>query len=168
MKNLFMSLALVLGVAALGAWAVAADEKTAESEPWFDMEGCTCCKHLGDNMDMLMEVQWENHLIKNGGIMTAAVPEKHKKRWDAVCKTMEDSMTEMASEGKDLPLCNFCKSYGALMEAGANMEDVETGFGSVTLITSDDPEVVKLIHKHFKRTQEESKKFEEMMKLQQQ
>lgn len=159
----FTCLAAILTVAAMGALAVAADQVSAESEPWFDMQTCTCCKHLGENMDMLSQIDWENHLIENGGMTTAAVPEEYKERWDAVCKVMEESMIKAAAEGMEVPLCNFCKSYDKLMKAGAKVEEVKTGFGSVTLITSDKPEVIKMIHQHIKRTQEESKKVEHML-----
>lgn len=162
MKKL-ANLAVAVTAIAIGSWALADHHEGEHGEgPWFDMQTCACCKHMGENMDMMMEIEWENHIIENGGMMTAVIPEKHKERWDAVCKKMEATGEELAS-GKELPMCQFCQSYTKLMEAGAKVEDVEAGFGTVTLITSDKPEVVELIHKHFKRTQEEQKKMEKMM-----
>lgn len=158
----FRNLSVAALAVVVGSLAWADHHESGETGPWFDMEKCACCKHMGENMDMMMDLQWENHLIKDGGMMTAVIPEQHKKRWDALCEKMKDVEGELA-QGKQLPMCNFCQSYGKLMEAGANMEEIKTGFGSVTLITSDKPEVVDMIHKHIKRTQDEHKKMMAMM-----
>ncbi len=112
---------------------------------------------MGANMDMMMDIQWENHAIEEGGMMTAVIPKQHKDRWDAVCEKMKGVEDELTS-GKQLPMCNFCQSYGQLIQAGASIEEVKTGFGSVTLITADKPAVVDMIHKHIKRTQDEQEK----------
>lgn len=159
----FANTAVALVVIAMGTWALADHhEGDHTEEPWFDMQKCACCKHMGENMDMMKDIKWENHTLENGGMMTAVIPDEHKKRWDAVCKKMEATIEDMES-GEEMPTCNFCKSYMKLMEAGANIEEVETGFGMVTLITSDKADVVDMIHKHIKRTQKESEKMEKMM-----
>lgn len=156
LASLGMAVVLVAGGAL--AWA---DHHEAGEQPqataWFDMENCACCKHMGEHMDMMMDIKWENHTIKSGGIMTAVVPDQHKEKWDQVCKKMEE-VEKQLTEGEEMPLCGFCQSYASLLEAGATVEEVPTGFGRVTLITSDDPEVVAKIHTHFKRTQKEHKK----------
>lgn len=134
-------------------------ESATDSEPWFDMQGCACCKHMGENMDMMQDIKWENHTTKNGGMMTVVVPQQHKERWDSVCKAMHATGEKM-QHGEDLPMCNFCQSWGELMQAGANFEEIKTDFGSVTLVTSDKPEVVEMIHQHFKKTQQAQQEME--------
>jgi hypothetical protein len=54
--------------------------------------------------------------------------------------------------GEQVPLCGFCTSYGKLMMAGVQMEEIETEFGHISLMTASDPEVVKMIHDHGQHT----------------
>ncbi len=75
------------------------------------------------------------------------------------------AVAEDLAAGKEVPMCNFCRSCNNLMEAGANLTEVPTGFGSVTLITFDKPEAVEMTHRHVKQTQDEH---ERMMAMAQQ
>jgi hypothetical protein len=132
-------------------------ESGEQGEAWFDMENCTWCKPMAENMDMMMNVQWENHVIDNGGLMTVVVPDEHKQRWEKITEHMK-ATEEKLTGGEEMQLCNCCKSYNKLVEAGAKVEEVKTEFGSVTLITSDKPEVADMIQQHMKRTKEEAEK----------
>jgi hydroxymethylpyrimidine/phosphomethylpyrimidine kinase len=129
----------------------------AADPPWFDFEHCSMCKHMGADPEMMSHLQWETHVLKSGMLMTAVIPESVAEKWATVCKSMKAVESELTT-GKQLPLCGYCQSYGKLMMAGANIEEIETGFGQVTLVTSNKPEVVKLIQELAKKTQEEYKK----------
>lgn len=142
----------------IGSLALADPHRQGEaSDKWFDMEHCAWCQPMAADMGMLMDIQWECHLIDQGAMLTTVVPEEHQEQWQQVCEQMK-AMEEKLTAGEEMPLCNCCKSHLKLLQAGAKIQEVKTGFGSVTLITSDDAEVVSKIHKHIKRTQREHEK----------
>jgi len=58
----------------------------------------------------------------------------------------------------------MCENYGKLSGLGAKVEVINAKEGDVVLMTSDNPEVVKLIHEHGQRTREEMAKMESMEK----
>ena len=59
-----------------------------------------------------------------------------------------------------MELCGFCDSYGALKQAGAKEQEITTDFGMITMLTSDDSDLVKKIHDHADRTIKEFAAFE--------
>jgi hypothetical protein len=59
---------------------------------------------------------------------------------------------------EQLALCGFCTSYVKLMMAGAKVAQFETKLGSITLMTSTDPEVVKMIQGHGRHATEDYEK----------
>ncbi len=154
MKNIF-SLALVL---AFAATSFAQDDK---EKPYFDMENCTICKCM-KSMDM-NRIKWETHKIDNGMLMVMVVPEDMKAMWGTCKKNMDATFTKMES-GTKMEICQFCTSFGQLMESGAKTKELDTAGGSITLVTSDDPAVVQKIHTMAMKVQDEHKKMMEMMK----
>ena len=121
---------------------------------WFDMANCSMCVNLTTEEGLLDHMTWENHIIANGALSFTAVDEDYKDAYARMGKAMEAAGNKLMA-GEQLPLCNFCQSYGALMMAGAKMEIVETAGGEIGLITSTDPAVVKKIHAHTQRTIDE-------------
>jgi hypothetical protein len=73
---------------------------------------------------------------------------------------MEAVAKELES-GKSLAMCGFCEAYGKLMTAGAKAKDVDGEFTSVSMVTSDDPEVIKQIHQVADRCIKEQKAMHE-------
>ena len=72
-------------------------------------------------------------------------------------KGMEATIEKLEG-GEAMDLCGFCTSYGMLMAEGAESTELKTVGGDISLLTSDDPEVVKKIHAHAEKTIEEFKK----------
>jgi hypothetical protein len=60
--------------------------------------------------------------------------------------------------GEKLPMCGCCESMGALMTAGAKMDNVDTNAGHVMLFTSTDPALITKIQAHCDRTNAEYEK----------
>ena len=118
---------------------------------WFDLEGCGMCKHLLEDQDLFQHMNWETHRITNGMVEITTFPDGYAERFDALMKKMETSGEKMMA-GEKLPMCNMCKSYGALMQAGADFDQVSMDNGMVGVITSRDPETVAMIHEHVKTT----------------
>ena len=135
--------------------AVAA--QAGDDGPWFDMANCAMCKNLLTEKGLLENMTWENHLIANGALSFTSVTPEYKDAYQQMGKAMEAAGAKLMA-GEQLPLCNFCQSYGALMMAGAKAEMVETAGGDIGLITSTDPELVKKIHAHTQRTIDEYNK----------
>ena len=150
MYRYLLPLILIAGIAGLAAPTL------AEERPWIDMQGCSICKHMGEHMDIMSEVTWETHKTAQGMLSASVVPKKHKAKMDQ----MHEKMMEVASNMEaEMPLCGFCHSYAELQAAGAKSEEIKTDFGMISLMTSDDPELVKKIHEHADRTVAEYKKF---------
>ena len=125
-----------------------------EKKAWLDLQGCDMCKHMGQNMEMMEHVTWENHKIANGLLSASVVPKKYKEQMDAVHQKMK-AVGEKAAKGAKIKMCGHCESYGELAMAGAKIEEIRTDFGHIALVTSDDPDVVKKIHAHTDRTVKE-------------
>jgi hypothetical protein len=108
------------------------------------------CKNLTEE-GLIEHIEWENHLIKNGLITVSRVDEEY----EPAMKRAEQKMTAVGAKlqsGEQMPLCGFCMSYGQLMMAGVQIEEIETEFGYITLMTASDPELVKMIHAHGQHT----------------
>ncbi|MGI9457871.1 MAG: hypothetical protein ACR2NU_15000 [Aeoliella sp.] len=161
-KVAFLALLAMGGIACSLAWAD--DREKTHEHGWFDAAHCTLCKPMSEHKELMMEMKWETHKIDNGLLMVASVPEEHMEVYRECCSQMDENI-EVMKEGKAPEhLCGFCQSMGGLMQGGAKMEKVKTGFGTITLVTAGNEDAVGMIHKHAKRTQEEAKKMEEMMK----
>lgn len=168
MKKFIPPVAMSAVVLAVAAFAVAdhhlAGEKPAGDKiDFFDVEKCAICKCMGEHKDLMTEVKWETHLIENGMLMMAVVPEHLQEKMNDCCKEMEETAMKVMSGQKEGQICGFCEGYGKLMAAGANQQEIETAAGRITLLTSDDAETVKKIQEHGKKSQEAAKKMEEEM-----
>jgi len=130
---------------------------------WFDTENCAICKHMAGHAELMEKTTCETHMIDNGMLMVSCIPSEQRATMDAVNKKMEATIAQLMA-GKQLPLCGFCTGYGALMAAGGKGQEIKTSFGSISLMTSDDPEVVKKIQSFAKRTDEEYKKMQKQLK----
>ena len=129
-----------------------------EKKPWLDLQNCSICKHMGDHMDMMEHTTWETHKIANGMLSASVIPKKYRARMDEVHKKMMTVVAQL-EDGKEMPLCGFCTSYGELRSEGAKSEEIETDFGMISMLTSDNPEVVTKIHVHADRTVKEFKAY---------
>jgi len=169
----FTSFGLLVVAVAAGSFAWADHHEGGEHKEhahgdhahgWFDAEHCSICKPMAEKPQLKMNTKWETHETKNGMLMVAIAPQGQAKQFKQVCSKMQANAKKAMSGGDVGELCGFCQAMGGVMQAGANMQDIETEFGTITLVTSDKPETVKKIHAMAKRSQEEMKKMEAMMK----
>lgn len=163
MKKFSMCALLAVGVA-VSSFAWADHHEGSEHGGWFDAEHCDVCKPLAQNPQLMMSTKWESHLLKNGMMMVASPPKEQMGKFREVCQKMDMAVEKIAEGEKPKGLCGFCEAMGGVMQAGATLEKVETEFGEVTLVTSDNPETVKKIHEVAKRSQEEMEKIAAMIK----
>ncbi|MDH4157282.1 MAG: hypothetical protein OEW00_08405 [candidate division Zixibacteria bacterium] len=148
----FMVLSAMLALAAFGA--VAGDEA-----PWFDMENCEMCSPLMNDPELLPNVAWEHYNIANGIVTVTTVMDEHRASWDKVVAKM-DAVAKKMEAGEPVKLCGMCMAMDDLYKRGAKWEQVETRYGSVSLMTSDKPEMVAEIQAWAKRTNDEMAKME--------
>jgi hypothetical protein len=153
LTRFFVIVAVVLF--AVSTLTLAGDEK------WFDMENCAFCQTLMDPPDMLQNITHEHHNISNGIITVTTVDMKYLKPFRAAVAKMEALGKEM-EEGKQVPMCNACMAMGKLMMMGAKWESVTTTHGTVDLMTSDDPKMIKEIQAWGKKSMDEMAKMEKM------
>lgn len=135
--------------------------KEKKGKAWLDLENCVICQPMGQRMDMMAEVTWENHKIANGSLSASVVPAKYKGVMDKLHDQMKMTAEKVMKSGDLSKCCGFCTSYGELQAAGAKSEEIKTEFGVISLLTSDDPELVKKIHAHTDKTNAEFAKMVE-------
>jgi hypothetical protein len=154
-------------VALFAASALAQEPKTETSAaPWFDMKTCEICKCMADHEDMVKHMKWETHLIPDGLLSIAVMPEEMKETMIKAKKEVKATIARLES-GEKVKCCGYCQSMGTLLQAGAKQKELSTVAGDITLITSTDAKVVERIHAHAKRTIAEHKKMMNEMKLHQ-
>lgn len=139
------ALAIVLAIAAF----VVADDK-----PWFDMKNCAMCSTLSSKPGLLESMTWEHFPISNGAVQVGYCPEEHKAAFGQAMGEMQ-KVAEKLQAGETVNLDGYCMAYGDLMQSGANFEYIEAAHSNVTIITSNDPKVIKKIHDFTQRTKDE-------------
>ena len=159
MKKLLIYVMLSLALLAFVAMV------TAEEKPWFDMENCVFCKHLLEDPHLLENMTYEHYDIANGLLMVSTVKPEFKESYHKAMQKMEKVGQEMA-EGKltDAYMCGSCEHYGKLMMAGVKLEHVPFSAGDIVLMTTDDPELLKMVWEHGRHNRDELKKWEQMEK----
>ena len=153
-----MILVLVLSVASL-MYAFAGDNK---EEAWFDMKNCEMCASFMETPDLMANMSMEHLNISNGMMCVTSAKPEHLEAFRKAMTSMDEKAAKMMA-GEEMKLCNACKSMGSLMAQGATMEKVETANGMVSLMTSDKPEVVTMIHEWNDKTNAAMKKMHEHM-----
>ncbi len=152
----------VLIFAAFGLMILAATSSVAQEQPkekpWFDMKNCDFCKNLLVDSMLMSNIVWEHHDISNGLMAVTLVKPEYMGSYQKAMDAMNKLGQEMTQGKTDVKMCNFCQAFGALMMAGARIENVHGDWGDVTLITSDNPETQKMIKDFGKRTRDEMAK----------
>lgn len=128
---------------------------------WFDMENCGICKCMADKQELMQHVKWATYELPNGMMSVAVIPGEHKETMMKAHDEMMAAVKRLES-GEAMELCGYCESYGELMGMGAEKHELDTIGGMITMITSDDEEVVKKIHEHARKSTAEYKKMLQM------
>ncbi len=144
------ALAIVVAVAAF---------VVAEDKPWFDMKNCAMCSTLASKPGLLDAMTWEHFPVANGVMQVGHCPDEHKAAFMTAMGEM-GKVGEKMKAGEAVNLDGYCTTFGELMMAGAKVENVQAEHSSVTLITSNDPKVIKKIHEFAQRTKDELAKME--------
>ncbi|MFH2049110.1 MAG: hypothetical protein ABIJ12_06660 [bacterium] len=135
--------------------------------PWFDMPNCDFCKNLIKDENLLKNMTWENHEIHNGFVSITTVKPEFKAAYMEAMGAMMQLGNDMETgkvKPEEVKMCNYCKNYGMLMEAGAKFDYVMGDAAIVTVVTSDNPETLEKIKKFNERSIMEMAKWEEAEK----
>jgi len=167
MKKTTVLAILVLGVGlAVAAFAQEAAKEAVEA-PWFDMENCAFCKHLMKDPKLMDNMTWEHHDVSNGVLsITTVNPECQKSYQEAMGAKMDlgAKLEKGEVDMKDIKMCGSCQHWGMLEKMGVKFEHVQGKGADIMLMTSDKPEVVKMIQEYGQRNREELAKMEEAKK----
>ncbi len=146
MKTLLLCLTLVV----IALPVVAGDQPSLKTDSgWFDMENCEFCKNLVEDPGLLPHMTWEGHKIANGAVTIATVDPAYRASYEKAGKAMETLGNKMMNgeiNPMSVKMCGHCMMFGQLMMAGVEMEEVHGEAADVSLLTSDNPDVVKMIH----------------------
>jgi hypothetical protein len=133
---------------------VAVAGENAEA-PWFDMENCTFCKHMGANPEMMKAISWEQHAISDGIVCVTTVPDKFLPDYRKAHAAMVAAGEQMEQGGAMPMMCGSCMALGSCFMKGPKQEYVETKHGDVWIMTSDAAELAAELQAWAKRNQEE-------------
>ena len=67
MKRILLSLLMVAAI------PVFANADHHDEKPWFDMEGCSICKTMAGNADMMAHIKWATHKIAKGMLSASLI-----------------------------------------------------------------------------------------------
>jgi hypothetical protein len=142
-----LGFAIALGLAT--GWTTLVGAVSTADSPEKQMQKCAVCKALAARPELMKNMNWETHKIENGMLSVASVSKDQKKEFDAVHEEMLQNIEQVKAaqrQGKDVELCDYCKSMSELMKSGAKKQDIDTATGGICLVTSSDPAVVEKIH----------------------
>jgi len=148
-----VSLSLLLSVAAL-VYSFAGETK---EESWFDMKNCEMCVAMSSTPHLMENMTWEHFNVSNGMMTVTTINGDFVDAY----RTSEAKMGETVEKlqaGKETKLCNACTAYGALMAQGAKYEKFDTMHGSVSMLSSDNPETIAMIQDWGNKTNSEMEK----------
>ncbi|MCP4292686.1 MAG: hypothetical protein GY780_12730 [bacterium] len=157
MRNIALSFLLCLAMT-VAAVSVFAGPATVSESGWFDYENCEFCKTLLEDPGLLAHSTWENFSIKNGAMNVMTV----EPEYAAAMRTAEGKMSALGNKigsgevnPMTLKMCGHCMSFGMMMMGGAQMERIESDVAVITLMTSDNPDMVKRLQEQAKRDTKE-------------
>lgn len=103
----------------------------------------------------LMEhLTYENFVIGTGTMSVTTVDPGFEGAYAKAMEAMHAVGEEMTA-GKQMPLCGSCQDMMRLVKAGAKMENVDAKGAHILLLTSTDPEVIKELQAHGRRSIDE-------------
>ncbi len=133
-------------------------------KPWFDMENCDYCSNLIAEKGLMENMpKWEHHNVKNGSMTITVVNEEYIPAYKRAMAKMEE-VGKREQAGEKVNTCGMCDAYSALFMKGVQWDVVESGNTFISLMWSDNPEIVDEIHAMTDRTNKEMAMMEEMEK----
>lgn len=118
-----------------------------------EMAKCGMCKHLLEQEGLLEHMHYEMHDISNGFMSVATVTPDFAEAYNVADAKMNEVGAKLMA-GEEVPLCTMCQGISGLMTKGAHMENIKLEYGSVMLMTAENPELVAEIQGYVKMCNE--------------
>jgi hypothetical protein len=141
-------------VACLSLFAAVAG---AGDTPWLDPQNCQMCSAIVEHAGLMEHMTMESIAIGNGMVSLTTVEPEYLDAYRDAAKKMA-ATGEKLMAGEQMQLCGCCMDIGALMAAGAKMENVPTQHGAMMVLTSSDEALAAKIKAHAERTTMEMEK----------
>lgn len=153
-------ISLVILIISLVVYTIA----VAGDMAWLDYNNCAFCKNLAAEEGLLDNiVKWEHRNIENGSVALCQVDKEYLPAFKKAMAGIDKTAKRM-QVGEQLSLCGWCSTFVGLMAQGVKTEDLEFDDTFVSLIYSDNPELVDQIHAMTDRTNDEIMKAVEAKK----
>ncbi len=123
-----------------------------------DMPDCDFCAKFAEEKGLMEHMDMEHYKVATGMMSITVVDDGHVKAYERAMAGIEEVRAKMES-GEKVKMCNHCETMGALMQAGAKMDKIDTKAGHVTLLTAQNADTVAEIHDHLTHTQEMMKAY---------
>jgi hypothetical protein len=151
-KMMFSAIAIAtLLVGAAGTlWAT-------EGSGWFDNANCAMCSNITAEKGLMEHMKLENYKVATGMMSVTIVEPAYAEAW-ARAETKMSAMGDRLMKGEKMTLCGCCQDITDMMSAGAKMDNLHTGAGSVMMVTSTDPALIGRLQAHADRTNAEMAK----------
>jgi hypothetical protein len=134
---------LIALVLCLWALPAAAQEDSA----WMN---CEICKHVMNDMDLLMACDYSIADWSQGAIFTLALkkPElmERFRALEEVDKKLSDQFIAMSADARKGKLCPHCEKYFEFCDRGLEDERIQTPTGTIIVTYTSDPALVKDVH----------------------
>lgn len=143
-----------------------ANAQSSPETPWFDIDHCSFCQNMSSQPGLLENMQCDTIKLDNGIVMVAMVPKEFMNAMERANEGMQATVKQLQM-GKQLPLCGFCECFGNLIMRGAKLEKRKGQHSEVTMLTSNDPQLVKDIHAMADRSEKERQGLEEVIRQRQ-
>lgn len=147
----------------LSALFLGAGSQAVAGGAWFDMENCAMCKPLLEDPHLMHHMTWKHYNISDGLVSVTVVDPEYLSSYEKAAGKM-NRVVERMQEGEELYFCDMCTELGALFQAGASWESVESDNVRIAITTSDNPAIVERIQTWGARTTKEMLAMMEMEK----
>jgi hypothetical protein len=146
-----LGISLVALVAFL-AWAGEGEKEFSKEDLKAEFSKCHVCGKMIPYMDndWWWQTNHEIYDLENGMVFIHSITDKkYAGDFHKMCGDMEAAIGELKAMPEDKlqgKMCQHCQDFAALTKAGARYESVLTETGSLGIVTSEKPELVKRIH----------------------
>ena len=141
----------ILACVVIGAVMVFGAPTARAADTWFDMQNCEMCKPMAAESGLMEHLHWSTYPVATGMVYVTTVDKGFEEPYKKAGQGMM-AVQQRLGKGEKVYLCNHCQSFGALMAAGAKVDNLNTNAGDVMVMSSTDPAEIEKIHQHAGKT----------------
>lgn len=130
----------------LAAAVIAQETPAPEEKQWFDTEHCAFCKTLADQPGLLDHMTTEYHNTPDGLISFTHIDSAYMSAYAKAQQAMQVVITTSRTTGKAPEMCGHCCKFGEFINAGVQMQAINTAYGIITVYKAPDAAWVMKLH----------------------